>query len=264
MTRQSLFRRVTRYAPGPLSTPAENRLTEAFAAVLEYADDSLAAAVLDEWGIATRGPVSVHTQVWSGGGRHIDLELCHGDSLCWVEVKHGARLHADQLFNYQTDLARREHDAARRCLILLAPVGFDDDGQSDFADDVSTWQSVGVVLMNWLQAQKDHDPVHAWLVAQFLEFLREERLAVTQPLDAEDLKVLARRRGSEQTFAHVLGEVHDMVAAKWRTRRDESNNWPRNVRREWWPEGWEGWSPGPGFRPYTYIGWGVTHFDPTG
>src|SRR4051794_82052 len=116
-TGPSLFRRVTRYPPGPLSTPAENRLTEAFATVLQFADDSLATALLEDWGMSARGSVSVRTQVWSAGGRRVDLQLFFDDSVCWVEVKHGAPLHRDQLSNYQADLQRRQRDPSRRGLV---------------------------------------------------------------------------------------------------------------------------------------------------
>jgi hypothetical protein len=99
----SLFRKLGRYPVGASVDPRENRLTEAFASALERVD-GLAQTLVGEWlgVVSPEGPVLIRTQRATVNGRFVDLELCFGppalpERRVWVEIKHGADLHDDQL-----------------------------------------------------------------------------------------------------------------------------------------------------------------------
>lgn len=110
----------------PTLDPGENRLTESFAAVLERVP-GLAAAFVSSFDIAPADaawPLRVTTQRPTVGGKFVDLELEFGEPSApelrvWVEVKHGADLHANQLENYLADLRAELHRETR--LLVLAP-----------------------------------------------------------------------------------------------------------------------------------------------
>jgi hypothetical protein len=126
----SLFRRAARFQRSVAVDPRENRLTEAFAAVLER-DPLLTTELVKRWTSADvpEGSVSVRTQRLTASGAFIDLELAFGSLAApnlrvWVEVKHGAGLHENQLETYLDDL-KVEHHAESR-LVFLAPRGATD------------------------------------------------------------------------------------------------------------------------------------------
>ena len=149
---------MTRFAVGASQDPRENRLTEVTAAVLERVnglpavfvnhviDAGLADAKRrrldpaertrrDQLRHSTNTPwrlVEIRTQVATAQGRFVDLELLLrpplGSTLpallLWVEVKHGADLHGDQLDAYLHDIALRPVGDATRIVALLAPRGW--------------------------------------------------------------------------------------------------------------------------------------------
>lgn len=144
-----MFRRAVRFAESGSANPAENRLTEITAAVLEphpplargftaallaqaargarpAAQPRIAAA--HAW-LAEHGDpaeVLVTTQLMRGG-RIVDLELrlaCDPlrrarDLIVWVEIKHGADISGDQLDAY-LNLVDQEPGVVRT-VIVLAP-----------------------------------------------------------------------------------------------------------------------------------------------
>lgn len=77
-----LFRRLSRYPRGE-TNPRENRLTEAFAVVLDRVP-GLAAALVEEWtGLSVAGQPLVTTQRPTHSGYFVDLELRFGDARAW-------------------------------------------------------------------------------------------------------------------------------------------------------------------------------------
>ena len=90
----SLFRRIGAYRESDQINPAENRLTEAFASVLERIPQFAAAfgvwfGAPDEWSSS-----AVATQVPTASGGYVDLEIRYGNLtrpalVLWVEAKHG-------------------------------------------------------------------------------------------------------------------------------------------------------------------------------
>lgn len=71
-----------------------------------------------------RERLTVRSQRTTLSGGFLDLELCFGpptapDLLIWIEVKHGAGLHGEQLEIYANDIENEL--AGEKHLILLAP-----------------------------------------------------------------------------------------------------------------------------------------------
>lgn len=177
--RSSLFRRVTRYPVAAALDPRENRLTEVTAAVLEEVDGLAALFVrhlLDEGReVAQHGElpaddaaerarwrslaerldverVEVNTQVATAQGGFVDLEVllrprvgsAQRGLLVWVEVKHGADLHGDQLSAYLRDIKLRPVAGdVERVVVLLAPRGWEPESDTVPRDVVrADWPGV--------------------------------------------------------------------------------------------------------------------------
>ena len=219
---RSFFRRVTRYRPSVAVDPAENRLTEAFAAVIERVE-GLAAALVSEW-VPTADlddvPLEVRTQRSTVSGGYLDLELRFGQTaapelLVWVEVKHGAGLHGEQLQVYAHDIAREFATEWR--LVLLAPRGSMPEAAAGFV--AVEWQAVARQMRRWLKAEP-HDPVAAWLVGEFIAFLKEEGLADEELLTAAHAFAFSARRSADRAIARVI-EIADVYVTKhWGPRKD--------------------------------------------
>ena len=140
---------VSRYARPSLADQRENRLTQVFAGVLEHSDGLAVELARDwlrsrpgdshndaatQWQDAAAGLADddirlrhLRTQRPTYTGKLVDLELRFGhpnapradDTVVWVEVKHGASPHEDQLSNYLRDIERLGVRAS--AVVLLAP-----------------------------------------------------------------------------------------------------------------------------------------------
>ena len=143
MAQSSFLRRVTKYPRRPGFNARENRLTEITAGVLEHVRgfaEHLVAAMLESAATdlgavakAAQGSDAarraddlerrcrivrsndwapqIRTQVSTASGGYVDLEVRlrdmlrpELDQLLWIEVKHGAPLHGDQLAVYERDI----------------------------------------------------------------------------------------------------------------------------------------------------------------
>jgi hypothetical protein len=212
----SLFKRATRYEPSVLANPRENRLTEVFAATLERTAD-LASLLVSNWlrvdGI--EAGVSVRTQRATGGG-YVDLELAFGaptnpDLIVWVEVKHGAGESGSQLETYARDIERVP--ASERKLVLLAPR----DSMPPVRDPTVIrieWQQVASFLRHLPKSQED-DPVHRFLVREFLAYLEEEGLTDAPALTAAHALSLAVGPSAERTLSTLLELTFAHVEKAW-------------------------------------------------
>jgi hypothetical protein len=183
------FGRVSRFARPALAVPRENQLTEVFAAVLARVD-ALALGLADHWlaphpsddveararraalrtelltdGVKLRG---VRTQRPTRSGGFVDIELRFADAaamddlVVWVEVKHGASPHDQQLDNYLQDLAAT--GARAGALILLAPrqsYPFEPEPAPDVAQ--RTWQDTAAQLRRWRDAPAEQVSSYASL-----------------------------------------------------------------------------------------------------
>lgn len=250
---QSLFRRVTRYTPGPALDPRENRLTESTAAVLERIDGlahTLASALLERACAedhaaplgedeaarrralhgACRGlrapRVSVRTQVATPKGRFVDLELLVAPRpgqpgrgvLLWAEVKHGAGVHGDQLDAYLDEI-EAAHPAAEvdRLVVVLAP-------RNDVAGlgtvpariAVTSWQQIAAAIEAFDCGRLPGE--QRWLLGEYLSYLREEGLMDPDGLNASSALALMEANAAGAAAAAICEAADHWIAAHWGER----------------------------------------------
>lgn len=251
--RQSLFRRVTRYTPGASLDPRENRLTEATAAVLERVDGlahAVASALLDD--ACTGDPaapldpatsmrrrelhadcrrlrdphVAVRTQVATPRGRFVDLELLlrppagQGGRgvLLWVEVKHGAGLHGDQLDAYVEEI-ETAHPAAEvgRLVTVLAPrSGIAGLGAVPGCVAVTSWQQLAVAIAAFDGGSLSGE--QRFLLGEYLSYLREEGLMDPDGLTASSALALMDANAAGAAAAAICAVADRWIDARWGER----------------------------------------------
>lgn len=246
--RISLFQRVTRYRTGAALNPRENRLTEATAAVLESVDGlalafarHLVAAGDDdahERGLVSQfrqraalhayveklshSSVEVDTQVPTIHGRYIDLELVlrppprSGERglLMWVEVKHGAAVHADQLDVYLEDIKHRfAFEDLERVVVLLGPRGWEPRELVDPLVLRVDWQSVA------REVEKFEAPFAApeqrWLLDQYIEYLKEEALSDPDALTTASALALMEWHRASEAAAGICEHAGGYIESRW-------------------------------------------------
>lgn len=239
---KSFFYRVTRYPPTPFLDPRENRLTEAFAAVLEQIP-GLAAEFVSDWTKDRVGddvPCHIATQRPTASGKYVDLEISIGDAaaptrLVWVEVKHGAGLHDSQIENYEADIAALGLAGSNRHVVLLAP------RQSMPTAPPHTikveWQRVGRMLEDWGQ-RIDSGLVSEWLLREFNRFLKEERLSDHDALTAADVFSFAARPAADRAMAGVIEIADRHVNEHWgpTLKYAKKGGSTKNYGPGWWAQ----------------------------
>lgn len=231
----SLFRRVTKYARSDLD-PRENRLTEAFAAVLERSD-GLGAALVREWVGREVGESSrlwVRTQRATVGRRLVDLELAFGNATApdlrvWVEIKHGADTHENQLESYVEDMKVETQGAGD--VVLLAPR----DSMPAAPDGVPRleWQGVGRFMRDWRRSEAVSTRAQ-WLIEEFIAYLQEEGLMDGERLTAAQAFELEARPAAERTVARLMEIAQAHVVAAWGEPDKKAGGTNANFGQEWW------------------------------
>ncbi len=251
----SLFGRVTRYAANPSLDPHENRLTEISAAVLErhegfawafarhlvaeaseQAESSTPRAVTDEERArrarvlerveALRGGrVIVATQKTTRTGRLVDLEFhlrpplgrVAPDVLLWVEVKHGAGLHGNQLHVYVKDVAFEA--AEYGTVVVLAPRG-NMPRVEDLPPEVAAveWQAVGNVADEW--TTRSAAPEQRWLLSEYIAYLKENGLMDPEGLTPVHALALLERDRAEAAMVPICEVADEWVQKNWGERYD--------------------------------------------
>ncbi len=248
----SLFRRVTRYSVGSVVDPRENRLTEVTAAVVEQVDGLAQALVrtllrsgaedatrrelavaemerrerLIEMAETVAVPrVHVSTQVATRQGRFVDLEILlrpavgalNPGLLVWVEVKHGADLHGDQLDVYSQDIRLRpvpEH--VERVVVLLAPRGWTPVmGVVPSNVLMAAWQSVGRALRRDVVVRP---PEQAWLLSEYIRYLKEEGLSDPEALTTALALALMEFNAAWDAVAGICEHADSVAQTDWGAR----------------------------------------------
>lgn len=235
----SMFRRVVRFAERGSDNPAENRLTEITAAVLErhpvLARGFIAAllrqaarnarpaaqpriAAAHAW-LAEHGDtaeVLVSTQLMRGG-RYVDLELRLAydplrrarDLVVWVEIKHGAGISGDQLDAYLSLID--QEPGVVRTIIVLAPGQTPPSGALvPDAVSVALWQQVLGDCLTRLPRQPQAS-ASALLLQELIAYFEEEGLMPAQPLTTELALSLAVRDAANKTVTALCTIVHERV-----------------------------------------------------
>lgn len=246
--RSSLFWRVTRYRASAALNPRENRLTEVTAAALEHVDGLAAGFVRDlvcqdagrlagpegDIDAALRADmafevqyVGVATQVGTRSGGWVDLEVVLRPSpsdgrpglLVWVEVKHGARVHGDQLDTYRTDIwARFPGEDFQRVVVLLAPRG-SVPVQPPHADVLrAVWQGTARAVVKF--APSVTAPEQRWLLDEYIRYLEEEGLSDPRALSVSTALSLMERWNAEDAVAGICEHADAYVQKHWGPRTD--------------------------------------------
>jgi hypothetical protein len=163
------------------------------------------------------------------------LELRFGettapDLLVWVEVKHGAEWHGEQSRVYASDIEARLATARR--LVLLAPRSSMPQAADGFTR--VEWQAVARQMRRWLKVEP-REPIDAWLVGEFISFLKEEGLADEETLTAAHAFTFAARRSADRAIARVIEIADVYVTGTWGPRKDfaKSGKQP-NFGPEWY------------------------------
>lgn len=235
-----MFSRISRYPPRSRWSPREDSLTESFGAVVDLTE-GLADALASHWGIESRGRKwAVSSQALTGAGLDkVDLELAGEGALIWVEVKHGSPLSEGQLGRYRRALDAR--DVPDRKLILLAPEEFDfADPEVRHAHKPSTWQEIGSLLHD--QGASEPRGNERWLLEQFVRFLGEEGLLVTESFSHTYLEAVRHRSDATKSFQDLLRRSHEKIVSNRGIEDDRwPARWPHGVLKDW-PTFWAIWS----------------------
>jgi hypothetical protein len=243
--RPSLFSRISRYPPRSRWSPQEDSLTESLVAILNSID-GLTEALASHWGVdAGRRKWEVKSQVLTGDYRldTVDLELKAGAAaLIWIEVKHGSPLSGDQLVRYCAALRKRPLLPEQRKLILLAPEEFDFDAAKTQPADCSTWQEIGILLRAYGETYgltgKDK-----WLLDEFVKFLTEEGLLVTEEFSSTHLDAVLHRSAATTILRDLLRQAQAKTEAKrGKPSKTWPPNWPKASVNRSWPLFWAVWS----------------------
>ncbi len=123
------------------------------------------------------GVISVHTQVETGKGRP-DLELSAPHRLAWVEVKVESELRIGQLEGYRVLLDAT--GIAHRRLILLSRYPEVFSAEECQPDRQIRWYEFADWIETELPALEENCEISYYLARQFLEFLRERNMTLTQ------------------------------------------------------------------------------------
>lgn len=258
MARPSLFSQLTSYE-GP-----ENRLTAAFASVLERAP-GLAQSLAVEWtdtqpkdngervAEATADLhhkladvlelVSVRTQVRTVSDKWVDLELRLGpsdrpsteDVRLWIEIKLGADPHDLQLQSYLDDLPPDLAGA----VILVAPRRAIPFRAGLVPEQVPqrTWEGVATGARQWHASATN--PVGAYLTKEFVRYMEEKSVSDPEAIRPEHLVTFAHREEADRAIALVCERVSQRLQ-----RQLPGAPRSENVRREKPHYGygyWESW-----------------------
>ena len=249
-----MFRRVTRYRASANIDPRENRLTEVTAATLEHVDGLAVSFVRRLLALGERDAdrrrlsesersrraqlrqlavevaperVSVQTQVPTNQGRYVDLEVllrprpaADGRGLLvWVEVKHGADLHGDQVDVYRQDIdGRFPGDGVERVVVLLGPRGWRPAERVPETVLRADWQALGRELPEY--ARGLGAPEQRWLLNEYVRYLKEEGLSDPDALTLTSALALMHYEHAEAAATGICEHADAYVAEQWGERTD--------------------------------------------
>ena len=246
-----MFKRITTYRDSEARTQRENQVTEALAVLLEEVD-GLGFYIAQHWlgepdeeieaslpgggeGIRSAGDwgpleerhkdselkVATQVTVWSSeSDRHgfVDLELRFraaegSDRVVRVEVKHESQPHSGQLALYL-----EEHAA----VVLLAPlVRFKDFPKDQMRHDVAnrSWQRTAERIASF---PRDHQvgEVEQWLIKQFTQFLREEKLMSPEAVGPQHLFAMANHKEAREVLESLNEIANRRIGNGWGAMHD--------------------------------------------
>lgn len=260
MTREpsgSFFRGLTKYSSSSRADPRENRLTEAFAAVLREVE-GLGLALAIQWldpGNADRfrgeeaaaGSAEAFERLSGGRApvlrqvrtqqlellperRWIDLELLFdagGHELkVRIEVKHGSKPENGQVPSYRLDEAGNPAVP----VVLLAPsrdLPFTDTDQAPEDVPQRSWQSTLKTIERF--KQKTPAPVAAWILGHFIEFAREEGLMPMDAITEEEAGMVSALSTTTQALRELLESARIEIGRQWGEKDPEKSSGGKGV-----------------------------------
>jgi hypothetical protein len=202
----------------------------------------------------------IRTQVGTSRGRFVDLEIRlrpdlvrrDRDLVFWVEVKHGAPVHGDQLEVYEVDAP------ANGLVMVVAPL------QSmpvvPPRMPLVPWQRLGEVV----RSRGRRAPAASserFILNAYADYLKDEEL-MDDVLTPTHALALAHHASADRLLARLCQLADPEVQRRWATREEQHS--PRgNVKYEqgWWAtypvQPREGAEPSPGWRS-TWLEWGLS------
>lgn len=218
----------------------EDRLTELFAVVLS-GHRAFAHRLLETSGLPPRGDVEVATQVRTGRGKFVDLEVVSLDldgtvlGRLWSEHKTGSAYGKDQLLGYAEDL---EHIGGRRQLITIV----------DRLDEAApsprwmrfTWRQIAVLAWEagreaggplWRDAALSPDgAAQQRLLHELLSYLEEEHATVLNPLTHLHVSAFAKTSETHEVLYALLERAADLSSKD----PDAGVDWPKDSLHQYW------------------------------
>ena len=247
-----MFRRVARYGPQAHLDPRENRLTEVTATALEHVDGLAAAFArclldlgerdarrrrLPESERMRRGTLAAHgrqlaqdrvdieTQLATDQGRYVDLEVLLRPRprdpgrglLIWVEVKHGADLHGDQVDAYLSEIdGRFPGENLERAVVVISPRGWEPTQVVPERALHADWQAFArelPAIAAGLEA-----PEQRWLLTEYIRYLKEESLSDPDALTVSSALALMQYEQAEEAAAGICEHADAHVTDHWGDR----------------------------------------------
>jgi hypothetical protein len=178
--------------------------------------------------------VWVRTQRGTVGSRFVDLELAFGTAAApelrvWIEIKHGADTHENQLENYLNDITTETQAVGR--VVLPAPRGLKPDAPT--AVPQVERQRVGRFVRAWCRSGHAL-PRATWLGEEFMSYLREEGLMDGERLSAAHAFELEARPTAERTVARLMEIAQAHVIAGWGEPIGKAGGANANFGEGWW------------------------------
>ncbi len=121
--------------------------------------------------------IEIHTQIETGQGRP-DLEISSKDRLVWIEVKAESPLRSGQLEGYRVLLGESGVEQTRLILLTQYPEVFqENEARPDL--EIRWFEFADWLESNVLEVEAVNE-IAGFLVRQFLDFLRERNMNLTQ------------------------------------------------------------------------------------
>jgi hypothetical protein len=168
--------------------------------------------------------VRVRTQVGTPKGRFVDMEIwlrpetatsAAEDVLLWLEIKHGADIHGDQLYAYLEDI--QAEPAAQRAVLLLAPRGQAFSSSLPEGVALVDWQTAAATVGDFAR-DRERSESQRWLADQYAQYLDEENLMDPEALDTIGALALMEANNAAAAAGGICEHADAEVIARWNQR----------------------------------------------
>jgi hypothetical protein len=134
--------------------------------------------------------------------------------LVWVEVKHGADIHGDQLAAYVADIPLRlVRDPVNRVVVTLASRDWTPTALVPASVLRVDWQDLARAVK--MARPADSDPVQQWLLDEYVLYLEEEWLSDPDALNTASALALMEFENAAEAIAGICEHAAAVVKAGW-------------------------------------------------